>query len=75
MTLPHRRHIVKTTYFSGRGYLFITLIHRIAAKMSSRKPISKILHSPGPIAQSRPVCYRIGIGCFHNMLWCRIVIR
>ena len=37
MTLLHRRHIVKTTYFSLRGYLFIALIHRIAAKKSSRK--------------------------------------
>ena len=44
MTLPHRRHIVKTTYFSGRGYLFITLIHRIAAKKSSRK----LRHEIGP---------------------------
>ena len=23
MTLPHRRHIVKTTYFCVRGYLFL----------------------------------------------------
>ncbi len=45
MALPHRRHIVKTTYFSLRGYLFIALIHRIAGKTSSRKPLlaSRIL--------------------------------
>ena len=34
LTLTHRRHIVKTTYFSVRGYLFVASIHRITAKSS-----------------------------------------
>jgi hypothetical protein len=31
-----------------------TSIHSIAEKKSSRKPISKILHSPGPIVPGSP---------------------